>query len=607
MADQKAENLLNLALDATPTEREKSLELDVGYNPIEREWDLIIKYSGSLDEIRMLGANVTELANEYAVITIKESLIDALTALPQVEYVEKPKRLFFEAENGRRASCIPSVQRAPFSLFGEGVLIGILDSGIDYANLAFRNPDGSSRIVALWDQTIVPEQVLGGEDTLGEEAMRTTPPQGYQIGVLYTQAQINAALQAGAQAGTAGAARAEQLRIVPSVDTSGHGTAVAGIAAGNGVGSVGNRYAGVATQSQLLVVKLGSPRQDGFPRTAELMQGLDFVLRTASEMRMPIAVNISFGNTYGSHDGTSLLERYMDDMSNFWKSVICVGSGNEATSAGHTSGRMQTGQEEIIELAVQERQPGMNVQLWKSYADEVDISLISPSGVRVGPIQEVLGSQKFTVGRTQVLLYYGVPSPYSTRQEIFFDLIPVDDYVTPGIWQIVMTPRRLVTGEYQLWLPSQSALNVGTEFLFPTSTTTLTIPSTASRIITVGAYNSLTRSYAEFSGRGTDITGGWQGNLIKPDVVAPGVEVVSTAVGGTYQSYSGTSFATPFVTGSAALMMEWGIVQGNDPFLYGEKVKAYLRRGATKLPGFDTWPNPYVGWGAICLRNSFPV
>ena len=568
---QKLENLLNLALDATLAEREKSLELEVGFQPIEREWDLIIKYSGNLDEVRAIASNVTELLNEYAIVTIKEDRIEALSALPQVEYVEKPKRLFFEVINGRRTSCIPPVQRPPYSLFGNGVLVGILDSGIDYANPAFRNADGSSRILGLWDQT---------------------------IGAYYSKADIDRALQAGNMQ--------EMRNIVPSQDTSGHGTAVAGIATGNGAGSVGNQYAGVASQSPLLVVKLGSAKEGGFPRTTELMQGLDFLLRRAQEMGMPIAINISFGNTYGSHDGTSLLERYMDDMSNYWKNVICVGSGNEAFAAGHTAGKMQSGREEIIELAIQERQTAMNVQLWKSYADEVEISLISPSGARVGPIQEILGSQRFTIGQTEILLYYGTPSPYSTRQEIYFDFIPISDYVTPGIWQIVMTPRKLVTGEYQLWLPSQSVLNVGTEFLFPTSTTTLTIPSTAGRVITVGAYNSLTMSYAEFSGRGTDIIGGWQGNLIKPDLVAPGVDVMSTTVGGGYQGFTGTSFATPFVTGSAALMMEWGIVKGNDPYLYGEKVKAYLRRGATHLPGFQQWPNPYVGWGALCVRDSLP-
>lgn len=572
MDSQKVENLLNLALDATPIEREKSLELEVGYNPIEQEWDLIIKYTGSLDAIRALGASVTELSNGYAIITMKENRIEELVDFPEVEYVEKPKRLFFEAENGRRVSCIPPVQRAPFSLFGENVLVAILDSGIEYTNPAFRNSDGSSRILALWDQTI------SGNSIIFEDAqMNGSPPEGYQIGVLYKKEQIDQALAAGT--------KAEQLGIVPSQDISGHGTAVAGIAAGNGAGSIGNRYAGVATKSPMLIVKLGSLRKDGFPRTTELMQGLDFVLTTASRLRMPIAVNISFGNTYGSHDGTSLLERYIDDMSNFWKSAICIGSGNEAASAGHTSGRARVGTEEVIQLAVQDRQPTMNIQLWKSYADEIDISIVSPSGSRVGPLQEILGPQRFTVGGTEILLYYGKPSPYSTRQEIYIDLLPTESYITAGIWQIVLTPRRVVTGEYQMWLPSQSVLNIGTEFLFPTSATTLTIPSTAGRVITVGAYDSLTMSYADFSGRGTLILGGWQGNLIKPDIAAPGIEVTSTAVGGGYQTYTGTSFATPFVTGSAALLMEWGIVRGNDPYLYPADIIGLSKKNLRKQGG----------------------
>ena len=150
MTSQKVENLLNLALDATEEEREKSLQLDVGYNPIERAWDLIVKYSGDLTEVRSLADRVTELLNEYAVITIKESRIEALAALPQIEYIEKPKRLFFQAADGRRVSCIDEVQGARFSLFGQGVLAAVIDSGIDYTLPDFRNPDGTTRIRAIW-------------------------------------------------------------------------------------------------------------------------------------------------------------------------------------------------------------------------------------------------------------------------------------------------------------------------------------------------------------------------------------------------------------------------------------------------------------------------
>lgn len=568
---QKAENLLNLALDATPEERRKSLELEVGYNPVEREWDLIIKYSGSLDEVRSIASSVTELANEYAVITIRESLIEVLAGFPQVEYIEKPKRLFFQIANGKRVSCINPVQQPPFSLLGNGVFVAVVDSGIDYTNADFRNADGTTRIRALWDQTIP-----------------GNPPGGYAIGSEYTKEEIDEALIQ--------EAASERERMVPSRDISGHGTAVAAIAAGNGAGSVGKEYAGVAPESELLVVKLGSPRAEGFPRTTELLQGVDYVIRKALEWGRPVAVNLSFGNTYGSHDGTSLLERFLDDISNYWKSVICVGSGNEGTSAGHTSGILQEAVEEEIQLGVQSNEPTVNVQIWKSYVDDVDISIVSPSGVRAGPIQQILGPQRFVLGGTEILLYYGEPRPYSVRQEIFLDFLPRDSFINNGVWRIILTPRRVVSGEYQMWLPSQNALNVGTAFLFPISNNTLTIPSTAGRVVTVGAYNALTFSYAVFSGRGPSRE---YESLIapKPDLAAPGVRVTSVVPGGGYAAFSGTSFATPFVTGSAALLMEWGIVKGNDPYLYGEKVKAYLRRGAKPLPGFTVYPNPQVGYG----------
>jgi len=619
MDSQKADNQLNLALDATEEERRKSLELDVGYDPVDRKWELIIKYSGDLEEVRLIAESVTEMANEYAVIVIRESRISELVRIPEVEYVEKPKRLFFQVANGKRVSCINPVRQVPFSLRGKGILVAIVDSGIDYSLWDFRNPDGTTRIRALWDQSIA-----------------GNPPAGYSIGTEYTQEQINEALSMVNQQ--------ERNQIVPSRDISGHGTAVAGIAAGNGgqpgmpadegngngiqagmpedtgtsagisyrsdSSAVAEQYAGVAPESELLIVKMGSPRADGFPRTTELIQGVDYVIKKALELRMPVAVNISFGNTYGPHDGSSLLERFLDDISNYWKSVICVGTGNEGTSAGHTAGRMRENQEEVVQLGVQTNEPALNVQIWKSYVDQADISLVSPSGVRVGPIQEILGPQRFVLGNTEILLYYGEPSPYSVRQEIFIDFLPRQSYIDSGVWKIILTPRKIVNGEYEMWLPSQGVLNVGTAFLYPESGATLTIPSTASRVVTVGAYDALNYAYADFSGRGarTEYTAGYENvAAFKPDLAAPGVNVMTAAAGGGYAPVTGTSFATPFVTGGAALLMEWGIVRNNDPYLYGEKVKAYLRRGARELPGFTEYPNPQVGYGALCVRDSLPV
>ena len=575
---QKLENLLNLALDADQGERERSEELDVGYDKEENVWELIVKYSGTLEAVRQTARSVTELLNGYAVIVIEEERIGQLAQLPEVEFIEKPKKLYFQTDVGRQVSCIDIVQDMPLSLRGKGTLIGIVDSGIDYENAEFRNEDGTTRIVSLWDQSV-----------------NGRPPAGYLAGTEYTREQIDAAL----------ATEDKEVRrqMVKTSDVSGHGTAVAGIAAGNGRGSEGRRFRGAAPEAELIIVKMGAPREGGFPRTTELMRGVDYIVRKAVELRRPVAINISFGNTYGSHDGTSLVERFLNDIADMWKNVICIGSGNEGVSAGHVSGKVRRQISETVELAVQQREPALSIQIWKSYVDEMGVSVISPSGRQAGPFYEFLGAQRYILGDTELLIYYGEPKPYSVKQEIYLSLLPGKQYIESGVWKIVLTPGRIVDGEYQMWLPTQTSLNMGTAFLQPNSMSTLTIPSTASLAVTVAAYDARTFSYADFSGRGP--AGMYEGeNVLKPDIAAPGVRVTAPVPGGGYQSFSGTSFAAPFVTGSAALLMEWGIVRGNDPYLYGEKVKAYLRKGAKQLAGYERWPNALLGYGALCVRDS---
>lgn len=577
---QKLENLLNLALDADQGERERSEELDVGYDKEENVWELIVKYSGTLEAVRQTARSVTELLNGYAVIVIEEERIGQLAQLPEVEFIEKPKKLYFQTDVGRQVSCIDIVQDMPLSLRGKGTLIGIVDSGIDYENAEFRNEDGTTRIVSLWDQSV-----------------NGRPPAGYLAGTEYTREQIDAAL----------ATEDKEVRrqMVKTSDVSGHGTAVAGIAAGNGRGSEGRRFRGAAPEAELIIVKMGAPREGGFPRTTELMRGVDYIVRKAVELRRPVAINISFGNTYGSHDGTSLVERFLNDIADMWKNVICIGSGNEGASAGHVSGKVRRQISETVELAVQQREPALSIQIWKSYVDEMGVSVISPSGRQAGPFYEFLGAQRYILGDTELLIYYGEPKPYSVKQEIYLSLLPGKQYIESGVWKIVLTPGRIVDGEYQMWLPTQTSLNMGTAFLQPNSMSTLTIPSTASLAVTVAAYDARTFSYADFSGRGP--AGMYEGeNVLKPDIAAPGVRVTAPVPGGEYQSFSGTSFAAPFVTGSAALLMEWGIVRGNDPYLYGEKVKAYLRKGAKQLAGYERWPNALLGYGALCVRDSLP-
>ena len=588
MDNQKRENLLNLALDATEEERLKSVNLNVGYDPREKTWELIVRYNGSLESLRDEGIRVDELAAGYAVLVVPESRIEQVSAMEQIVYIEKPKRLFFASNMARAASCLSTIQTSigagaggtgtggagagvisslESGLTGKGVLVAVIDSGIDYFHPDFRNPDGTTRIGLLADQD---------RDRI------------------YTREEINTALETGS--------RTSALALVPSTDPSGHGTAVAAIAAGNGREGNGV-YRGVAYESELMVVKLGTPLTDSFPRTTQLMKALDLVVRRAQDMNRPLAVNISFGNTYGSHDGTSLLETFINDMSGIGRNVIVAGTGNEGTGAGHRAGSLVMGQEENAQLSIAPYETGMGVQLWKSYVDQFSIRLVTPSGEIIGPIDSRLGPQTLRYGGTQILIYYGKPSPFSRAQEIYFDFLPVRDYLDSGIWTFRLTPERIVTGRYDMWLPSRGILNPSTRFLSPVPETTLTSPSTAANVISVGAYDDSYRAYADFSGRGfTRQTG-----QVKPDLAAPGVDIVTARRGGGYEAVTGTSFAAPFVTGSAALLMQWGILQGNDPFLYGEKVKAYFTRGARHLPGYDVWPNERLGYGTLCVRDSLPL
>lgn len=275
MPEQKIDNLLNLAMDATPQERAKSENLNVGYDSSEKLWDVIVKYSGPESGLGGEGIQVVPLLGGYAVVTLPESEIKAYSAREQIEFIEKPKRLYFETFQAREASCILPVQAGSNGLTGKGILVGVVDSGVDFFHPDFRNEDGSSRILRLWDQSI-----------------NGNPPEGYTRGTEYTKEEIDEALVLG---------ETEGRRLVPSRDVSGHGTAVLGIAAGNGTVSEGvNR--GVAYESEILVVKMGNAGTNSFPRTTELMEGIDYLVRQAAALGKPIAINISFGNNYGSHE-----------------------------------------------------------------------------------------------------------------------------------------------------------------------------------------------------------------------------------------------------------------------------------------------------------------
>ena len=592
--DQKLENILNLALETPEEEREQTESLNVGYSAETRSWELIVKYHGSLDRLREQNIVVEELIAGYAILTVPEALVDMVSDTPEIEYVEKPKRFYYGQTFPAGTSCFPPVtMRTPF-LNGRGVLLAVLDSGITWDLEVFRKADGSTRIRYLWDQT-----ASEGTDDVRYGKM----PDGFSIGTEYTAEEINAALQMHTW---------DRYRLIPSRDLSGHGTAVAGIAAGR---SADGLYTGSAPEAELIVVKLGLPGnsggvEEGFPRTTEILRGVTYALRKAGQLNMPLVINLSFGNSYGSHDGSSLLERFLDNASEIGKTVICVGSGNEGATRGHFAGNIT--RDSRVELAVGNYERSLNIQLWKNYSDVFRIRLQSPGGEEAEISTNIQGG-KYTLRleQTRILSYLGEPLPYAVAQEIYLEMIPVTgSYINAGIWTIRLEPVMTVTGQYYLYLPAGNGRGDSTGFYRSTPQVTLTVPSTAAKVITVGAYDPVYDTYADFSGRGyadsTRTIGVAAAGLTKPDLVAPGVNIQAPDVYGTFTPTTGTSFATPIVSGAAALLMEWGIVRGNDPFLYGEKIKAYLRKGARPLRGEMEYPNDRVGYGRLCVADSLP-
>lgn len=577
MESEKLEDLLQLSLSSTEGQRERSDVLNVGVLDGGTVRELIVKYSGSLDRLREQGIEAEELLAGYAVVRLPEEQIGTLTDFWEVEYVEMPKNLQTGLYEAKRVSCILPLTGSIAGdggmpgegLGGKEVLVAVLDSGIDYFLEDFRNGDGSSRIAFLWDQDLDRE---------------------------FSKEEIDGALAEGS--------REAAYEKIPSIDRSGHGTAVAAIAAGANPSAL---LRGVASEATLLVVKL-SQKQNGYPHTLQLMQAVSWALKKARLLGMPMAVNISFGNSYGPHDGSSLLTRFLDNAAESGRTVICVGSGNEGASGGHFSGRLLSGEEQTAELVIGEYERTLNIQVWKDYADEIDILLISPSGQTAAVQYGARGRLDVILGQTEVLIYAGEPSPYSVRQEIFFDLLAVEEFVESGIWKVRLIPKKIVSGAIQMYLPGAQARSADTRFVRPDAELTLTVPSTAQKVITVGAMQPYYEAYADFSGRGERMSA--QNRLVfsetKPDLTAPGVEILVPAAGGGSRRVTGTSFAAPLVTGTAALLMEWGIVRGNDRYLYGEKMKAYLRRGAKPLRGEREVPNELVGYGALCANQSLP-
>ncbi len=567
MNDPKADAALNLSLSLS--ENLKDLSLSLSAVQSGDVWEILVLASQDLFFLteQYPQIEVSMLLENFAILRLPPSLIAIVSALPQILYIEMPRYISFEILSGKRASCITQVTLPPLSLTGNGVLVGFVDSGIDLTHPDFQDQDGNSRVLFLWDQ--------GGEGNA---------PDRYLFGAEYGREQINAALRDGRTL---------------SQDESGHGTGVAGIACGNGVASDG-RYRGVAPEAKLLVVKMRT-NQRLYPRTTELISGIDYCIRKALELNRPLVLNISFGNNYGAHTGSSLSEIYLNRVSLLGRISIVAASGNEGASPVHAAGFLD--QTVSVDFSISERQNSLSVQLWKDYADVVRIRLRAPSGAEY-ILSDAFGTDIHELDQTWVAIYNSAPSPFQRLQEYYFEFFPANNrfYLASGVWSLIVEPISIKNGVFELWLPAASSLNGATRFFAPDPYNTLTIPSSASSVITVGAYDARSDTPADFSGRGAAAP---PTLLTKPDLAAPGVSITVPAFPGGYQVVSGTSFAAPFVTGSAALLMEWGIVRENNLFLYGERLKAWLIAGARTLPGYPV-PNPRTGWGALCLERSLP-
>ena len=534
--------------------------------------EVIVKYNGDIRRVGDLVDGVTEILSvNYAIMTLNLARLPELYGYDEVEFIELPKYLTYVLRYGLSSTCVSPVQNmSGFGLRGEGVIIGIIDSGIDYTHPDFINADGSSRILYIWDQTLT-----------------STPPEGFANGTEYDNDMINLALSGEAPPST-----------VPSTDIIGHGTAVAGIAAGNGNAS-GGLERGVAPEASIIVVKLGYAGSESLTRSTEIMRAVKYISDKAEGLRMPLAINISYGTNNGSHDGNSLFERYLDSMAEKWKTIIAVATGNEGITAHHFSAILARGETVSAEFVLAGAVRTVYITLWKDFVDTVNFELISPGGGSTGVIRPLQSVTRITLDGVSVSVIYGQPNHYRVDQEVYILLQTQNSVISSGVWRLEATGVNIVDGRIDIWLPTGEEVSRDTSFLKPSLNTTLTLPSTADSIIAVGGYNAIINIAADFSGRGPLRAV----NIARPDLTAPAVDIYTTRSGGGYDVYTGTSMAVPFVTGSAALMMQWGIVQGNDPFLYGQRVKAFLRRGASRNFPLE-YPNNIWGYGSLSLCDT---
>lgn len=478
---------------------------------------------------------------------------------------------------------IAQVQNYPtLKLMGEGVMLGIIDTGIDYLNPIFRNVDGSTRIAGIWDQTI----------------QTGDPPEGFLYGTEYTRGQINEAVRS-----------ERSMEIVPSVDEDGHGTFIAGVAAGGE--NVEEGFLGAAPKATLGIVKLKEAKKylkqfyfiddkTKCYQENDIMLGIRYLSLLARKNEMPLVICIALGTNQGDHNGTSPLGHLISNYADVNNTVMILGAGNEANQRHHYYGKeKELNRQEGIEIRVAEGVTGFTMEMWTDIPNIFTVSIVSPGGERIPfvPLRQMEAGHvyKFVFENTTVYIDYRLFVERTNSELIFIRM----EEPSAGIWKLEVEARRLADGEYHIWLPVKEFLSGEVYFLLSDPDTTVTEPGCVMNGITAAYYNGENNSIAIDSGRGYT-----RNETIKPDFAAPGVEVLSAAKRNQFVRRSGSSIATAVTAGASVLLMEWLYYRMGRRNVDTLQIRNLLLLGTERVDS-EEYPNRRWGYGAINLYRTF--
>ncbi len=546
----------------------------------------IAQYEGDIisEVSKLTNVYATIIDDKYAIISADLNLpIDSLQqSFPSIIFIKVGYMYTLETISVMTAANIPLLHLDnPLSLFGDGVLVGTIDTGIDYLNKEFMFKNGDTRIVRIWDQS------------LETSSQSTTVP----FGVEYTKEQINEAIKANDSG-------KNPYDIVSSKDTIGHGTAMAGIIGATGINP---NLEGAAPNCEFAVVKLTQyinpplKSKENLPvyDTTMICAALQYLSDYAIQVNKPMVIYVPLGTNLGNHNGEGILEDFIDTLSINRGIVIVTGAGNQADKRYHTSGTInKVGDFNNIQLYMSPEQKNIIIEIWIPGPNKMSLNIISPSGESTGNIPATLNSQdsnNFIFEQTIAKVNYYIPEELSGNELIYIFF----DNIQSGTWTLRLTAEHVVTGTYNVWIPQEGITLGNTQFLSPDPFNTITSPGTSRYALTVACYNQNNDNIVNSSGISSlfDIV-----NIV--DIAAGGVNVHAIGPNNTTVIVNGTSISAAVVAGSCALLLQWGIVNGNDPNLYSQSLRYYLTGGTRKRSG-DIYPNPQWGYGILDMIKVF--